>query len=248
MPYCPDNMTKNVHVFKDPEALAESMGNQLMAWIADARGDHFHLALSGGTTPNLLFSALASKYSDSVLWQKVHFWWADERMVPPDHPESNFGVARKLLFSKIVLPEKNIHRVRGEMNPLQEAASYAQKIAEELKISDGWPLFDLILLGMGEDGHTASIFPDQLEMLESEHFCEVAYHPVTLQPRITLTGRVINHARNICFLVTGTNKAGRLSEILSENEKAKLLPATYVQPVNGKLHWYIDKNAAQLLP
>ncbi len=248
MPYCLDSMTENVAIFKDPEALAESFSDQLMEWIANSPGIHFHLAISGGSTPNLLFSALATKYADSVLWHKTHFWWVDERMVSPDNPESNFGVARKLLFSKIVLPEKNIHRIRGEMNPQQEAACYAKEIAEEVKMVDGWPVFDLILLGLGEDGHTASIFPDQMEILESDHICEVAHHSVSLQPRITLTGRAINHARKICFLVTGTKKAGRLAEIWSKSEKAKLLPASCVRPVDGKLYWYVDQSAAQLLP
>ena len=112
---------------------------------------------------------------------------------------------------------------------------------------DGWPRFDLVLLGMGEDGHTASIFPGRLELLRSVLLCEVVWHPVTHQQRITLTGEVINHAAAVCFLVTGTAKAERLSEILSKGEAVKLLPASGIQPVNGELNWFADRNAAQLL-
>ena len=165
----------------------------------------------------------------------------------PDDPDSNFGVVYQLLFSKIDIPEVNIHRIRGEKEPLQEANNYIKQIKGSLKMNMGWPQFDLILLGMGEDGHTASIFPNQLELLKSERICEVATHPVTFQQRITLTGRAINCAAKVCFLVTGTNKAGCLSEIWLKSEKAKLLPAAYIQPANGELFWCVDESAASFL-
>ena len=237
-------MNVNQQIFKDPEALANQFSDVLMYWIACSSGKIFHLAISGGNTPNLLFLTLASKYADTILWQKTHFWWVDERMVSPTDPESNFGTAQHLLFSKIRIPEQNIHRIRGEKNPLSEAVNYEQKIDRELTKSEGWPVFDLILLGMGTDGHTASIFPNRLDLFKSDHLCEVSSHPGTLQRRITMTGKVINHAAKICFLVTGINKAERLAEIWSEGEKAKLLPASYIQPVQGELLWYMDEQAA----
>jgi 6-phosphogluconolactonase len=240
-------MNQNITVFKNPKELADQVSSWLMDQIAKSTGSRFDLAISGGSTPNLLFSALASKYADSSLWQKTHFWWVDERMVAPDDPESNFGTAQKILFSKIVLPEKNIHRIKGESDPLQEAENYSQKIIEALKIVNGWPAFDLILLGMGDDGHTASIFPNQTELLISDRLCEMAYHPVTNQVRITLTGRVIDNAALICFVVTGTGKAERLSEIFSNAENSKQLPAARIKPVNGELLWYLDKQAAGFL-
>jgi len=240
-------MNQHITVFKDPQELADQVSGWLMDQIAKSTGSRFDLAISGGSTPNLLFSALASKYADSSLWQKTNFWWTDERMVAPFDPESNFGTAQKLLFSKIAIPEKNIHRIKGESDPFQEAENYSLKIIETLKIVNGWPEFDLILLGMGDDGHTASIFPNRTDLLISDRLCEMAYHPVTNQVRITLTGSVINHAALICFVVTGAGKAERLSEIFSNDKNSEHLPAAQIKPVNGELLWYLDKQAAGFL-
>lgn len=239
---------KNKHyIFKTPEEVANEFADQMINWIQEFSGKSFHLAISGGKTPDLLFSALAEKYGDSELWQKVHFWWVDERMVPPDHPESNFGIAQHLLFSQINIPELNIHRIKGENDPELEALSYSKQIRESLSNGADWPVFDLILLGMGDDGHTASIFPDQMELLNSTQICEVAVHPQSGQKRVTLTGKVINKARKVCFLVTGANKAQRLSEIFSDPGKAKFLPAAHIHPESGDLLWVLDEPASKLL-
>ena len=240
-------MKKNLHIFKSPEELANEFASRLMNWVETHSGNEFHLAISGGKTPDLLFDILAGKYADSVLWQKLHFWWVDERMVPAAHPESNFRIANKLLFSKISIPEENIHRMKGENAPEEEAFSYSAQIQEKLPFENGWPVFDLILLGMGDDGHTASIFPDQMELLVSEKICEVAAHPVSGQKRVTLTGKVINTATKVSVLVTGKSKADRLSEIFLHQESAKLLPAAHIQPLGGQLEWYVDEAASQLI-
>lgn len=234
-------------VYKSGEELADKFACQLMSWIENNSGKDFHLAISGGKTPDLLFSVLAAKYAESELWKNVHFWWVDERMVPPNHAESNFGVVQKLLFSYISIPEENIHRIKGENNPEGETRFYSTQIQENLPFGNGWPVFDLIILGMGDDGHTASIFPDQMELLESEQICEVATHPVSGQKRITLTGKVINNAAKVCFLVTGESKAERISEICVNQEKAILLPAAHILPDSGNLDWYVDKPATKFL-
>lgn len=238
-------MTQNLHIFKNPEELASEFADQLMNWVETHSGNEFHLAISGGKTPDLLFNILAAKYANSVLWQKVHFWWVDERMVSHDNSESNFGVAQKLLFSKIIIPEENIHRIKGEDDPELEAISYSIQIQEKLEMRKHWPVFDLILLGMGDDGHTASIFPDQMYLLDSKQICEVAVHPQSSQKRITLTGKVINHASMVCFLVTGSNKAERIAEIWLNPNKASRLPATHIHPEYGDLSWYVDKPATE---
>jgi 6-phosphogluconolactonase len=240
-------MKKNLHIFKTPEELADKFAVQVMNWIKDNSGKDFHLAISGGRTPDLLFSVLAEKYIDSALWQKTHFWWVDERMVSPDNPESNFGVANKLLFSKIKLHKENIHRIKGENTPETEALSYSRQIQDKLTQSGGWPIFDLIILGMGDDGHTASIFPNQMSLLYSTRICEVAVHPQSGQERVTLTGMVINHALKVCFLITGSNKAERMSEIWANHEKADLLPAAHIHPASGNLMWYVDEAATKLI-
>ena len=239
-------MIQNLHIFKTPEELANQFALQLMGWIEEYSGEAFHMALSGGKTPELLFALLAQKYGNSILWQKVHFWWVDERIVSPDDPESNFGAANRLLISKIIIPEENIHRIKGENDPQTEAVSYSELILEKLIKQKEWPCFDLILLGMGDDGHTASIFPNQIHLLDSNNICEVAFHPQSNQKRITLTGKVINHASKVCFIITGAGKAERMAEIWGIQETSNLLPAAHIHPVNGNLAWYIDEAAAKL--
>ncbi len=240
-------MRGKLKIYRDPEELADKVSDQLMECIEQSDGDRYDIAISGGSSPNILFAALASKYPNSKLWSKTHFWWVDERMVAPDDPESNYGTAKHFLFSKIDIPEQNIHRILGENNPSLEAESYAQRISQTLNLQQGWPAFDLIFLGLGDDGHTASIFPDRLQLFNSTHICEVTQHPTTSQPRVTLTGEVINRASKICFLVTGANKSERLSEIWQGEEKGKRLPAFYVKPVNGELFWFTDAKAAKYL-
>ena len=238
---------KDLHIFKTPEELAGQFADQLMSWIGNHSGIAFHLAISGGKTPDLLFSVLAKKYADSILWQKVHFWWVDERMVSANNPESNFGVANSLLFSRVSIPGENIHRIKGENDPKNEARSYSEQIQEKLPVKNGWPVFDLILLGMGDDGHTASIFPDQMHLLDSKHICEAAVQPHSGQMRVTLTGQAINHASKVYFLVTGLNKAERMAEIRANQGKANLLPAAHIQTVSGNLQWYIDEAASKYI-
>ncbi len=237
-------MERDLQIFKNPELLSDHVSDHLMNCIACSTESTFHLAISGGSTPNLFFSALASKYPDSALWQKTHFWWVDERMVPSNDPESNFGTVQKLLFSKIEIPKENIHYIHGDANPLQESEKYSILIQQNLSSLDGWPEFDLILLGMGEDGHTASIFPDQIGLMHSDRICEVAHHPVTNQARITLTGRVINNAAGVWFLLTGVGKAKRMAEIIHRTENASQLPASYIDPIHGELCWFLDEPAS----
>lgn len=240
-------MKRELQIFPNPEDLAEQVSTLLMSWIEESSNYKFHLAISGGSTPNLLFSALATNYAGSPLWQKTHFWWVDERMVAPSDPESNFGVANQMLLSKITIPETNIHRILGEQIPYQEAENYSRQIRKQVTMKDGWPRFDLIFLGIGDDGHTASIFPNQMELLQSDRICEVATHPVTFQQRVTLTGRAINNADKICVLVTGANKAERMSEIWSEDEKRKALPAYWIQPTEGQSLWCADQVATKYI-
>lgn len=237
-------MNGKLHILKDPAELADHFADQLMEEVEKFSGLAFHLAISGGKTPDLLFSALAGKYAESPLWQKIHFWWVDERMVPMNDSESNFGNVQRLLFPYILIPEGNIHRIKGENDPEEEALSYSAQIQEHLKQTNGLPEFDMIVLGIGDDGHTASIFPNQLELLGSDRICEVASHPITDQKRITLTGKVINNAEKVCFLASGSAKARRLSEIWGNQTMANLLPAAHILPTSGNLEWYIDESVA----
>lgn len=188
---------------------------------------------------------LARDYRNKIDWAKVNVYWADERCVPPDDEESNFGMTEKILLNKVNIPESNVHRIFGGNDPEEEAIRYSEIIKSNLEFKNGSPEFDLILLGVGDDGHTASIFPDQMELLSSENICAVATHPVSGQKRITLTGKVINTAARIYFLVTGKSKAEVVSKILEKSEDYLKYPAAHIDADNAG--WYLDKEAAGLL-
>jgi 6-phosphogluconolactonase len=167
--------------------------------------------------------------------------------VAPDSDESNYLMAYDALLAELAIPEENIHRIMGEADPEEEALRYGEEIREQLNSRDDLPVFDLVMLGLGEDGHTASIFPDRMDLLTSDQVCAVAVHPQTGQQRITLTGRVINNANTIYFLVSGEGKAERISEIMNNDEKAFALPAYHILPVSGTLIWFLDEDASEMI-
>jgi 6-phosphogluconolactonase len=156
-------------------------------------------------------------------------------------------MARRSLLGKINIPASNIHRIRGESDPAEEASRYSLEIIEYTRQRDLLPVFDLIILGLGEDGHTASIFPSNMDLIDSFRICELASHPVTGQKRITLTGRLINNAEKVTFLTTGKKKAGIVEKILNKSYAAQNFPASMIVPVYGELEWFLDKDAASLL-
>jgi 6-phosphogluconolactonase len=243
------NLEKTVKIFTSPYELAMSFAEELVHTINESLKiqKYFTIALSGGSTPELLFKILSDKYAKKVPWQFVHFFWGDERCVQPTDPESNYGMTFRVLLSRIRIPKKNIHRIKGEDDPLQEAVRYSDEISRFTEKRDGWPRFDLVLLGLGEDGHTASVFPGNTRLIESDKICEVAVHPVSGQKRITITGRVINNAHQVTFLVTGRKKAEVVEKILKNIPPVKNYPASFIVPVYGSLSWFLDQEAACLL-
>jgi len=242
-------LDKIVKIFPTPYALAEKFAEELVIRMAESakRKIPFSVVLSGGSTPELLYSVVGDHFSNSVSWEFVHFFWGDERCVPPDSYESNYGMSRRALLDKIKIPLSNIHRIRGEDDPEKEAYRYSEDISCNTRKRDGLPVFDLIILGLGEDGHIASIFPANKMLLNSDKICEVAVHPATLQKRISLSGRVINNADSVCFLVTGKKKAEIVESIINKNASAYNFPASSIVPVYGELVWFIDKEAARLV-
>jgi 6-phosphogluconolactonase len=242
-------MKASINVFGGVEDLASGLAEEIVRRIqaASTSERHFSIALSGGSSPILLYSLLSDEYSKSVPWDFVNFFWGDERCVPPDSPESNYGAAMKYLLGKIGIPHSNIHRIMGENEPLEEVERYSAEIVSQLPLRDGLPVFDLQLLGIGTDGHTASIFPGSLELFWSDKPCDVVMHPETRQKRITLTGKVINNSEAVVFLVQGKNKARLISEIINNHPGYKKYPAAHVIPVYGSLDWYIDNEAASEL-
>ncbi|MBN1822055.1 MAG: 6-phosphogluconolactonase [Prolixibacteraceae bacterium] len=241
------NPSVEVKIFKTPKKVVKALAKELVNITHKSDQETFNIALSGGKTPKLLFETLAKKYFDLIPWDKIHFWWGDERCVPPDNIESNFNLANLYLFSGLLVPESNIHRIRGEEDPKKEALRYGKEIDDHLNMRGDWPVFDLIILGLGNDGHTASIFPYHMELIDYQKNCAVTKHPLTNRPRITITGNVLNNSNRVFFLVTGKNKALRIAEIMNDDDAAKLLPAYYIQPENGELVWYIDEDAASLI-
>ena len=233
-----------VKIFPNVKKVVKALAKEIFNLTVSTHQKRFDILLSGGNTPSELFQKLNKKYAYSIDWDRIHFWWGDERCVSPDDENSNYKQANDILISKILIPAENVHRIRGENNPEEEAVRYALEIKENINYRGENPVFDLVLLGLGEDGHTASIFPDEIEMFEDERVCAVTKHPLTGQNRITITGKVLNNANRVFFLVTGANKAQRISEIMNDDEAAKLLPAYYISPTNGELIWYIDEAAA----
>ena len=175
-------------------------------------GRQIHIALSGGSTPLSIFRQLAEQTSREE-WSHVSLYWGDERCVPPGDPESNYGNARELLLDPLGLDKDLIHRIRGEEEPHGEAERYGKELLKYLPSENGFPVFDWIWLGLGEDGHTASIFPEQIELWTSGSPCIVASQPVTGQTRISVSGGVINAAKRVSFIVSGAEKAGVIKEI-----------------------------------
>jgi 6-phosphogluconolactonase len=233
-------------VLADSVKTSERLAMDIVRYIQQlaAYRDHLYIALSGGSTPTLLFETIAQEFATAVDWNRVHFFWVDERCVPFDDKESNYGNATASLFSKIDIHPDNIHPIHGADDPLNEAVRYTGEILSNVPCHKNFPVFDLILLGMGNDGHTASIFPGQLDLFETNSICTVTKHPETGQKRITLTGRVINNASEIVFLVTGNKKAEKVKSIIKEESDSHAFPAKKIIPVAGNLSWYLDKESA----
>ncbi len=241
------NPSVEVKIYKNPKKVSRAVAKELVKITQRTNQPAFHIALSGGKTPKFLYRILATKHLDILPWEKMHFWWGDERCVPPNNSESNFKLANDTLFTQTPVREENIHRIKGENPPEAEAIRYGKEIDAHLNLRGNKPVFDLIILGLGNDGHTASIFPGYTELFHAETNCAVTRHPVTEQNRITLTGNVLNNANRIFLLATGKRKAMRVSDIMNDDEEAKLLPAYYVHPEKGKLIWFFDEDAASLI-
>lgn len=231
-------------------ATSQDLNQTFTKWLKEIlnKKDKITLALSGGSTPKSLFDYWSELPESEIDWTKIKLFWGDERCVPPTDDESNFKMTNEHLFNNIQVPKENIFRIRGENNPDKEAEAYGNLLNHEVEVINGVPSFDIIILGMGDDGHTASIFPHEIELWNSGKNCVVATHPQTGQKRVSLTGKVINAAQNVAFLVTGENKADKLREIIEQPEKSeKKYPAALVQPESGNLLWFLDKKAAQKL-
>jgi 6-phosphogluconolactonase len=236
-----------IKVFPDGQQLAHATA-ELFVECADAaikQQGRFSVALSGGSTPRALHRILAGEgFVDRVDWSNVYVFFGDERTVPPDDPESNFRMAQETLLSQVPIPQSNVYRIPAEQQPAQAANSYEQMLRD---FFGDQPRFDLVFLGMGDDGHTASLFPHTAALDEQARWV-VANHVEKLDTwRITLTAGAINAAKKVAFLVSGEKKATRLREVLHSVHQPHELPSQLIQPESGALLWLVDAPAAVLL-
>ena len=235
----------DLKIYKDKQEVAEQFSSYFVDQLKDKAA--FHVALSGGSTPKIVFDVLADNFAGKVDWSKVHFYWGDERCVPPSDDESNYKMTVEHLFSKINVPEANIHRILGEKDPVNEAMRYGNLLEINLDRVDDVPQFDLLILGMGDDGHTASIFPHEIDLWDSEEHCVVATHPDSGQKRVSINGKVINTSKEVAFLVTGASKAEKVEAVIEKTEGSDAYPASLVNPISGNLVWFLDEEAAAKL-
>jgi 6-phosphogluconolactonase len=239
-------MKGKLDVFLSKEDLAKGAAEWIISMIAISISQHGNaaVALSGGTTPRSVYALMArDEFRNRLQWERVHLFWGDERCVPPYSSESNYRMIRDSLLTHLAIPKENIHRIPAELEPAAAARQYEQEIKQLFSLKDGeWPEFDLVLLGLGEDGHTASLFPGTPALEEKSRVVTEVFVEKLQAHRVTMTLPVINNASNVLFLVSGKDKAPILSEIL-EGDKG-ISPADRVNPKSGNLYWLADRDAA----
>ena len=235
----------DITIYPDSEHFVDGSADFIagLAARAVAERGRFAIALSGGSTPRPIYARLATgAYAERIDWPRVHIFFGDERCVPPDDSRSNYRMAREALLDHVPLPPGNIHRIRGEDDPAQAALAYAQEV-QRLFRSASAPAFDLICLGMGENGHTASLFPGTAALREQVQWVVPQYVEVMTTWRVTFTTVLINAARHIAFFAAGTGKADVLWRVHAGPYQPDVLPSQLIQPDHGQLHWLVDAAA-----
>ena len=250
-----DMVSKNpkIQIVPDVEAMSRAAAETIVAHLSESLRTHdvYSIALSGGSTPKRLYALLASDamIRKQIPWDRIHFFWGDERHVPPGHPESNYRMAYETILSKAPIPLKNIHRIHAEdADAGRAAAEYELEIRQFFKIEAGQiPSFDCVLLGMGPDGHTASLFPGTSALEETKHLVVANWVEKFQSYRITLTVPVFNNADHILFLVGGGEKADTLKAVLEGDSKTTRFPVQLIQAAHGEVNWFLDHSAASRL-
>lgn len=237
-------MTTRVEVYQNNDDLCLAAAEHWLASCAASlqRQDHCHIALAGGSTPKALYQLLAQpEFQQRMDWQRVHIYFGDERHVPPDDPQSNYRMAREALLDKVAIPPQQCHPIPWREDAKQAAGEYAQILKDQLPVEAGLPRFDMIWLGMGDDGHTASLFPGTTILQEFDNLCAATYVDKLNTWRVSLTYPVLNNAERVFLLVSGAGKAERLAEILRAQPMD--YPVAKVHP-QGQLNWLLDNAAA----
>ena len=242
-----------IQVWADLNELSRAAASELLQQARRAVQERglFSMALSGGSTPKTLYSLLAndSTFRTEFAWDKIHFFWGDERHVPPVHPASNYRMTKEALLSKVPVPSENIHRIRSENPDARQAAKeYEETLRAFFRLKTGeYPRFDLVLLGMGPDGHTASLFPGTEALHEQEHLVVANWVEKLHAYRITMTLPVLNEAALVLFLVSGEDKAETLRQVLEEKDGKAPFPSQLIRPTHGRLLWLVDRVAGRFL-
>ena len=234
----------SINVFESGEEAVKTLAHFFIdtAEKAIAYKGSFNVALSGGSSPKKLYELLAAAYSDKTDWTKVFFFFGDERYVPRDHPDSNALMAKKALFDPLKIDASQIFTVNTSLEPAEAAVKYMDDISSHIR---NHPLqFDLVLLGLGDDAHTASLFPHTMVLQEKEATVKEVYLEEKKIYRITLTAPMINDAHHVAFLVYGESKAHAVNKVLEGEKNTQLYPAQMIHPSEGKLYWFLDKSAA----
>lgn len=230
-----------LNVFPTATDAARSMVRSLIQKTNDDPERLFHIAFSGGETPLLMFKIWAEEFSGATPWSRICFWWVDERCVKPTHSQSNYGQMKKTLLDKVPVPKEHIFRIHGERDPEKEAFRYSKEVQKYLPQKNGLPVFDLVLLGVGEDGHTSSIFPGQEELLIASTLYAPSVHPATGQRRIAMTGAPILNAAQVLFLVTGAAKEKVAHQLYTSGD---LTPSAYIARRSNRVELFLDSAAA----
>lgn len=238
---------EEVKIFDDSLALCEGF-TAFIKKLLDVY-PYINLSLSGGSTPKVLFSYWSDNCKDLIDWHRISFFWGDERCVPPEDKMNNYRMAKDYLFDNVpAIVGKSINRIHGENEPHEENQWYNKILTSKLFQRKGIPSFEVIMLGLGDDGHTVSIFPDQINLWDSKENCVVAQHPKTGMKRISLTGRVVNNSQYAVFLAMGKDKAEKVRDIVKNRKQFQSkYPAAKVDPKSGYLYWFLDREAASLL-
>lgn len=231
----------NINIYKTKEELSDNLSDYIIK-------NHMNssIAISGGSSPKILFKTLSEKLKIKI---NIHtkFFWVDERCVSPDSEESNYKMTKENLFRYNIFKPENIFRIKGENDPEKELVEYNRILKKKLKLENNIPKFDLIILGLGEDGHTASLFPHEFLKFRNKEECLIATHPNSGQKRISLSEKIINNANEVIFYVPGSGKKYVVDEIINKRGNFNSYPASYIKPVSGKLSWYLDFDASEML-
>ena len=233
-------------IFDSDNAVAESIAQQLLA--LSKREESVNISLSGGRTPKHIFSFIAhGEFARQIIWKHLHFWWGDERCVSAMDEQSNYGEARRLLFSQVLIPAENLHPIHGELSPEKACIEFKDEMTACLPMDtvsgEARPIYDWVILGIGEDGHTASLFPEKTDYEASQN-AVLAYHPETKQARVSLSAPAICAAKHVTYLALGEGKKKIVAAILNNDLSSADFPAAKIKAIQGPTEWYLDEKSA----